>query len=162
MATIYEGMLSARGRRFAIVLGRFNSFLGEHLLSGAIDTLRRHGCADNDIEVYKVPGAYELPMMAQRLAKTGNYHAIIGLGVLIRGATPHFDYISSTVASGLARVARDADLPVTFGVLTTDTLEQAIERSGTKAGNKGEEATMAAIEMAGLFAQVPLQTEESS
>lgn len=147
----HHGALGGEGRRIGIVVGRFNDFITRRLLEGARDCLVRHGVADDDIEVAWVPGAWEIPGALRRLEQRGAYDALIALGCVIRGATPHFEYVSSGVASGVAAVGADADVPVVFGVLTTDTIEQAIERAGTKAGNKGWEAALAALEMAGLY-----------
>jgi 6,7-dimethyl-8-ribityllumazine synthase len=149
-----EGNLIASGKRFGIVLGRFNHFIGDRLLEGAVDCIVRHGGDAEDITVYYVPGSFELPLMVQRAAETGDFDAVIALGALIRGATPHFDYIASECTKGVASVAQATGVPVAFGVLTCNTIEQAIERSGTKAGNKGAEAALAAIEMADLMTKV--------
>lgn len=151
---VYEGDLIGRGRRFAIVIARFNEAIGQHLLRGATDALRRHGVDEEAIAVAWVPGAFEIPLIARRLAQSGRYDAVICLGVVIRGATPHFDYVAGGVASGIARVALDTDVPVIFGVLTTETIEQAVERAGTKAGNHGFNAAVTAIEMANLLAVI--------
>lgn len=148
---IMEGGLQAKGRKFGIIVARFNSFIGERLLEGAVDTLRRSGAEDDDIEVAKVPGAYEIPFAALKMAQTKRYDAIICLGAVIRGATPHFDYVAGEVAKGVAQVSLDQGLPVIFGVLTTDSVEQAIERAGTKAGNKGSDCAVTAIEMVNLL-----------
>ena len=150
----YEGNLVLDGKRFGIVVGRFNAFVVESLVEGAIDTLKRHGAKAAEIEVFRVPGAYEIPLMAQRMAKSGRYDAIIALGAVIRGGTPHFDYVAGECSKGLAQVMLQYDLPVANGVLTTDSIEQAIERAGTKAGNKGHEAAMSAIEMVNLLPQL--------
>ncbi|MFW8601040.1 6,7-dimethyl-8-ribityllumazine synthase [Desulfobacterota bacterium M19] len=150
---IYEGGLQADGRKFGIIVARFNSFIAERLLDGALDTLRRSGVEDNDIEVVKVPGAYEIPLLAKKMADCGRYDAVICLGAVIRGATAHFDYVAGEVAKGIAQVSLEAGIPVIFGVLTTDTIEQAIERAGTKAGNKGSDCAAAAIEMANLLSE---------
>jgi 6,7-dimethyl-8-ribityllumazine synthase len=147
----YEGMLTAEGLRVAVLVSRFNGFITEQLLAGALDALRRHGARDEDIEVVRVPGTFELAAAAQRLVRLGRHDAIVALGAVIRGATPHFDLIAGEAAKGIAHVALGADIAVSFGVLTTDTLEQAIERAGTKAGNKGADAAVAAIEQANLF-----------
>jgi len=147
-----EGMLTARGRRFAIVIARYNEFVGGKLLDGALDALLRHGAAPGDIVVAWCPGSFEIPLVAQRLAAAGAHDAVICLGAVIRGATPHFDYVAAEVAKGVANVGLATGVPVVFGVLTTDTIEQAIERAGTKAGNKGFEAATTAIEMVGLLA----------
>ncbi|MEN1759213.1 6,7-dimethyl-8-ribityllumazine synthase [Anoxynatronum sibiricum] len=147
----YEGKLLAQGLRFGIVAGRFNEFIGSKLLSGALDALQRHGAEEGDIHVAWVPGAYEIPLAAQKMAASGKYDAVITLGAIIRGSTPHFDYVASETAKGVAKVSLDFGMPVIFGVLTTDTIEQAIERAGTKAGNKGWDAATSAIEMANLM-----------
>jgi 6,7-dimethyl-8-ribityllumazine synthase len=151
MPRTYEGMLDAKGFRFALVVSRFNDLLTGRLTEGALDCLARHGARDEDITVVKVPGSWELPLVAGRLAVSGKADAVIGLGVLIRGATPHFDYIAAETAKGLASVALSSGIPVSFGVLTCDSLEQALERSGSKAGNKGWQAAQAAIEMVQLY-----------
>lgn len=147
----FEGQLLAKGFKFGIVVGRFNEFIGNKLLSGALDALKRHGAEESDIEIAWVPGAFEIPLATQKMAKSGRYDAVIALGAVIRGSTPHFDYVSSETTKGIAKVSLDTELPIIFGVLTTDTIEQAIERAGTKAGNKGWDAAMSAIEMASLF-----------
>lgn len=149
-----EGDLIVRVARFAIVASRFNSFIVEHLVSGAVDALLRHGAAAQDISITYVPGAYELPLAAQRIAASKRYDAIIAVGAVIRGSTPHFDYVAGECSKGLAKVALQYDLPVAFGVLTVDTIEQAIERAGTKAGNKGVDAALSAIEMVNLLQQI--------
>jgi len=151
MANFFEGKLVADGLRFGIVLSRFNSFISEKLLTGALDSLSRSGASDEQIDVVRVPGAFEIPLMAKRMARSGRYDAVICLGAVIRGATPHFDVVVNEVSKGVAHVALDSDVPVLFGVLTTDTIEQAIERAGTKAGNKGSDVAVAAIEMANLL-----------
>ncbi len=147
----FEGDFRNCSGRYAIVVGRFNSFVVESLLEGAIDTLKRHGIAEQDIEIYRVPGAFEIPLAVQRVAKTGNYDAVIALGAVIRGGTPHFEYVAGECVKGIGAVSLNLDLPVVFGVLTVDSIEQAIERSGTKAGNKGGEAALSALEMVSLF-----------
>ena len=147
----YEGDFRNCSGRYAIVVGRFNSFVVESLLEGAIDTLKRHGIAEQDIVIYRVPGAFEIPVAVQRVAKTGNYDAVIALGAVIRGGTPHFEYVAGECVKGLGAVSLNTDLPIVFGVLTVDSIEQAIERSGTKAGNKGGEAALSALEMVSLF-----------
>ena len=147
----YEGQLVAGDEKFCIVISRFNDFIGSKLLSGAIDELRRHGVNPDNIDVVKVPGAFEIPLAALKFAKTGRYNAIITLGAIIKGATAHFDYVSAELSKGIAQVGLQCELPVIFGVLTTENIEQAIERAGTKAGNKGAEAAKAAIEMANLM-----------
>lgn len=144
-----EGYLKAENKKFALVVGRFNELISSKLLGGALDCLKRHGAAD-DSDVAWVPGAYEIPLVAKRLAETNKYDAVICLGAVIRGSTPHFDYVSSEVAKGITRVSLDTNTPVIFGVITTDNIEQAIERAGTKSGNKGWDAAMSAIEMATL------------
>ncbi|MFZ5966718.1 MAG: 6,7-dimethyl-8-ribityllumazine synthase [Bacillota bacterium] len=151
---IYEGKLIAQGLKFGIIVGRFNEFIGGKLLSGALDGLKRHGVEEKDIEISWVPGAFEIPLVAKKMAKSKKYDAVICLGAVIRGATPHFDYVSSEVSKGVAHVSLDTEVPVIFGVLTTDTIEQAIERAGTKAGNKGYEAAVTAIEMANLLKEM--------
>jgi 6,7-dimethyl-8-ribityllumazine synthase len=149
-----EGELTAGGARFALLASRFNSFIVEHLVQGAADTLRRHGAADEAMEIIRVPGAFELPLAAQRLAATRRYQAVIALGAVIRGSTPHFEYIAGSCVRGLADVALQSRIPVVCGVLTVDTIEQAIERAGTKAGNKGAEAALSALEMVNLLAKL--------
>lgn len=151
MPKVLEGKLSAEGCRFAIIVSRFNDFVSSRLVDGAMDALIRHGADDQAVVLARVPGAFEIPLMAQRLAETGRYDAVICLGAVIRGSTPHFDYVAAEVSKGIASVALETKVPVTFGVLTTDNLEQAIERAGSKSGNKGWEAAMAAIEMVNLF-----------
>jgi len=151
MAKFIEGNLKADGKKFAIVVARFNSFLCEKLLEGALDSLIRSGALDDDIDVVRVPGAFEIPLIAKRLAGSQKYNAVIVLGAVIRGATPHFDVVVNEVSKGTAQASLDTGVPVLFGVLTTETIEQAIERSGTKAGNKGSEVAVAAIEMANLI-----------
>lgn len=146
-----EGTLDAKGLKVGILVSRFNSFISERLVEGAIDALVRHGADPQELTVVRVPGAFEIPPAARRMALSGRYDALVCLGAVIRGATPHFDYVSSEVSKGVAAVSMEAAIPVTFGVLTTDTLEQAIERAGSKAGNKGFDAAMAAIEMANLY-----------
>lgn len=147
----YEGKLIGQGLRFGIITGRFNEFISGKLLSGALDTLIRHGVGENCIEAAWVPGAFEIPLAAQKMTASGKFDAVICLGAVIRGSTPHFDYVASEVSKGIAKVSMDSGIPVIFGVLTTDTIEQAIERAGTKAGNKGSEAAVTAIEMANLM-----------
>ena len=148
------GELIVRKQRFAIIVSRFNEFISSRLLSAAIDTLERHGCLRKDITVIWVPGSWELPLTAKKAASSGQYHAVICLGCVIRGETPHFDYIASEAAKGIAQVGLETGLPVVFGVLTTDTLEQAIDRAGAKSGNKGADAAQIAIEMANIFAKL--------
>ncbi len=147
----FEGEMVVDGAKFGIVVSRFNSFVVESLLSGSIDALLRHGGKEQDIEIVRVPGAVEIPLAARRMAASKKYDAIIALGAVIRGGTPHFDFVANENSKGLAQVSMEYDIPVAFGVLTVDTIEQAIERSGTKAGNKGVEATLSAIEMVNLF-----------
>jgi 6,7-dimethyl-8-ribityllumazine synthase len=154
MVKILEGQLIAKGKRFGIVVSRFNDFITEKLLGGALDALTRTGAKENDIQIIKVPGAFEIPLAAKKAAQTGRYDAVICLGAVIRGATPHFDYVCAEVSKGVAQVGLDFGLPVIFGVLTTDTVEQAIDRAGTKSGNKGWQAAMSAVEMANLMGTV--------
>jgi len=149
----YEGQLVVSEARFGLAVSRFNAFIGESLLQGALDTLLRHGAQSHNIEIARVPGAFELPLLVQRMARSGKYDAVIALGAVIRGGTPHFDYVAGECVKGLAQIAVANDIPVAFGVLTVDTIEQAIERAGTKAGNKGAEAAMSAIEMVNLLKQ---------
>jgi len=151
MPKYIEGKLDAGGSSFGIIVSRFNSFISERLLEGALDALLRHGASDDDIEVARVPGAFEIPLVAKKMAESGRYSAVICLGAVIRGATPHFDYVASEVSKGVAHVSLDSGVPVVFGVLTTDSIEQAIERAGTKAGNKGFDAAMTAIETVNLL-----------
>ena len=151
---VFEGKLVGQGLRMAVVVSRFNSFITEKLLDGAMDGLRRHG-VDGDIDIAWVPGTFEMPLVARRLAASGSYDAVVCLGAVIRGGTPHFEYVATQVSRGVAQAAWDTDVPVIFGVLTTDNIEQAIERAGTKAGNKGFEAAVSAIEMAQLTLALP-------
>ena len=151
MPQFIEGNLDARGQKFGVVVSRFNSFISERLLEGAIDSLVRHGADDDDIHVARVPGAFEIPLTAKKMAESGKYDALICLGAVIRGSTPHFDYVASEVSKGVASVSLESGVPVIFGVLTTDTIEQAVERAGTKAGNKGFEAAVTAIETVNLL-----------
>ena len=148
---IYEGQLVAGDERFCIIIARFNDFIGAKLLDGAVDELKRHGVKSENIDVVRVPGAFEIPVVAQKTAKSGRYSAIITLGAVIKGSTPHFDYVSAEVSKGVASVSLATGVPVIFGVLTTDSIEQAIERAGTKAGNKGSDAAKTAIEMVNLM-----------
>jgi 6,7-dimethyl-8-ribityllumazine synthase len=150
----YEGNFVVSGKRFGIVVGRFNSFIVESLVDGAVDTLKRHGAKDEEIEIVRVPGAYEIPLATKRMAASNKFDAIITLGAVIRGGTPHFDFVAGECSKGVAQVMMEYDVPVAFGVLTVDTIEQAIERAGTKAGNKGVEATLSAIEMVNLLPQL--------
>ena len=149
--TEIEGQLQVRGARFALLVARFNSFVVESLVAGAVDCLKRHGAQEQDLHIVRVPGAFEMPLVAKRLAVSKKYDAIIALGAVIRGGTPHFEYVAGECTKGLASVGMEFDLPVAFGVLTVDSIEQAIERAGTKAGNKGVEAAMSAIEMVDLL-----------
>ncbi|MDP6943517.1 MAG: 6,7-dimethyl-8-ribityllumazine synthase [Myxococcota bacterium] len=153
MRTI-EGKLGAEGRNWAVVVSRWNGFITSHREEGALDVLRRHGADDDAITVVRVPGAFELPIAVQKAAASGSYDAVIAIGCVIRGATPHFDYVAGEVSKGVSRVALDTGVPVAFGVLTTDSIEQAVERAGTKAGNKGAEAALAAIEMVDVLRQM--------
>ncbi|MDM8160762.1 6,7-dimethyl-8-ribityllumazine synthase [Labilibaculum sp. K2S] len=150
---IIEGKLIAKDLKFGIVAGRFNEFIGGKLLAGALDAINRHGASTDDVDVAWVPGAFEIPLIAKKMAKSGKYDAVICLGAVIKGSTPHFEYVSGEVTKGIASVSLDLEVPVIFGVLTTDSIEQAIERAGTKAGNKGFEAAVSAIEMANLLKQ---------
>lgn len=150
MTKVFEGNLLGRGLRFGLVVGRFNEFITNKLLSGALDALKRHGVEDQDVEVAWVPGAFELPMVAARMVSLRRFDAVICLGAVIRGATPHFDYVAAEVSKGVAKVGLDSGVPTIFGVITADTIEQAIERAGTKAGNKGWDSAVTAIEMANL------------
>lgn len=154
MPRIFEGRISAEGFSFAIIVSRFNDFISSKLVEGALDALKRHGLNEDKLTVVKVPGAFEIPMTAKRLAKAGKYDAIICLGAVIRGATPHFDYVAAEVSKGIATVSLESNIPVTFGVLTTDNLEQAIERAGSKAGNKGWDAAISAMEMVNLYKEI--------
>lgn len=151
MITVYEGQLIGQGLSFGIVVARFNEFINGKLLSGALDALKRHGVDEGDIEVAWVPGAYEIPLIAHKMASSKKYDAVICLGTVIRGSTPHFDYVCAEVSKGVAHVGLETKIPVIFGVITTETIEQAIERAGTKAGNKGFDAAVTAIEMANLL-----------
>lgn len=154
MPNIIEAGLIAKGKRFGIIASRFNDFITDRLVGGAVDALTRSGAKDLDIDVVKVPGAFEIPMVARRMAISKKYHAVVCLGAVIRGATPHFDYVCAEASKGIAQVSMETQVPVIFGILTTDTIEQAIERAGTKAGNKGWNAAMAAVEMANLMETV--------
>lgn len=154
MANILEGNLIAEGLKFGIVVARFNEFITSKLLSGALDGLKRHGASDADIDIAWVPGAYEIPMIAQKMAKSSKYDAVICLGAVIRGSTTHYDYVCNEVAKGVAQVGLQSGVPVIFGVVTTENIEQAIERAGTKAGNKGYDGALSAIEMANLTKQL--------
>ena len=154
MHKVIEGNMIAKGKKFAVVASRFNDFITKELISGCFDTLIRHGAEDRDITFSWVPGAFEIPLVAQKFARAKGYDAIICLGTVIRGSTPHFDFIASEVAKGVAKVSLDSGLPVIFGVITADTIEQAVERAGTKDGNKGRDAALSAIEMANLLTQI--------
>ena len=147
----FEGDFRGEGLKFGVVVGRFNSFISQKLLDGAFDALKRHGVSEDQIDVAWVPGSFEIPLVAKKMASSGRYDAIICLGTIIRGATPHFDYVAAEASKGIAQVMLETGVPISFGVLTTDTIEQAIERAGTKAGNKGFDAAMAALEMANLL-----------
>jgi len=154
MPTTIEGVLSAKGKKFGIVVSRFNEMVSKQLLSGALDCLHRHHAGDDDIDIVWVPGSFEIPQAAQKLAESKKYDAVICLGAVIRGATPHFQYIAAEVTKGIAQVGLSTNVPTVYGVITPDTLEQAFERAGTKAGNKGWSAALSAIEMADLFAKI--------
>ncbi|MBN2167964.1 MAG: 6,7-dimethyl-8-ribityllumazine synthase [Actinobacteria bacterium] len=147
----YEGQLVAKDYKFGIVVSRFNDFISKNLLSGAVDSLKRHDATDENISIAWVPGAFEIPLVASKMASSGKYDAVICLGAVIRGGTPHFDYVAAEVSKGIAKVALDSRVPVTFGIITADTLEQAVDRAGAKAGNKGWQAALTAIEMANLM-----------
>jgi len=149
---VFEGNLVSENQKFGIIVGRFNEFIGSKLLGGALDALKRHGVSEDNIEIAWVPGAFEIPLIAKKMAKSQKYDAVICLGAVIRGATPHFDYVSGEVTKGVAQASLETEVPVIFGVLTVDSIEQAIERAGTKAGNKGYDAGVTAIEMANLLA----------
>ncbi|MDO5015315.1 MAG: 6,7-dimethyl-8-ribityllumazine synthase [Clostridia bacterium] len=149
-----NGNLISKGKRYAIILGRFNDFIGDKLLDGAIDTLKRHGVSDDEISVLRVPGGFEIPLIAKKCALSDKYDAVICLGAVIRGATPHFDMIASEMTKGIALAGLQADKPVIYGVLTTDSIEQAVERAGTKSGNKGSDAALSAIEMVNLLEEI--------
>ena len=151
MVNTFEGLLTVTEEKFCIIISRFNEFIGSKLLSGAIDELKRHGVEENNIDVVWCPGAFEIPLVAKKCAKTGNYSAIITLGAVIKGSTSHYDYVCAEVSKGVASVSLETGIPVIFGVLTTDNIEQAIERAGTKSGNKGSDAAKAAIEMSNLM-----------
>ena len=154
MPRFIEGKLDATGLRFGIIVSRFNSFIAERLLEGSLDALVRHGADDAAIDVVRIPGAFEIPLTAKKMAEAGGYDAIICLGAVIRGATPHFDYVAGEVSKGIAHVSLETGVPVVFGVLTTDTIEQAVERAGTKAGNKGFDAAVTAIETARVYKEL--------
>lgn len=154
MAKVYEGHLVSQGLKYGVVVGRFNEFISSKLLGGALDAFKRHGAGEDDVEVAWVPGAFEIPLIAQKMAESGKYDAVITLGAVIRGSTPHFDYVCNEAAKGVASIALKTGVPTIFGVLTVDSIEQAIERAGTKAGNKGYEAAVSAVEMANLTKQL--------
>jgi 6,7-dimethyl-8-ribityllumazine synthase len=154
MAKTIEGKLMAKGLKFGIVLSRFNSFISDRLLEGALDALQRSGAEEKDCTVVRVPGAFEIPLAAKKMANSGRYNAIICLGSVIRGATPHFAYIATEVTKGIASLSLESEIPISLGVLITDTIEQAIERAGTKVGNKGFDSAMSAIEMANLMKEI--------
>lgn len=154
MATILEGKVDGAGKRLGIVVSRFNSFIAERLLEGCLDCLHRHGVRDEEITIARVPGAFEIPLIAKKLVEKGNLDAVIALGAVIRGATPHFDYVAAESAKGVAMVTLDTGVPVVYGILTTDTIEQAVERAGSKVGNRGWDAALAALELANLIDQL--------
>jgi 6,7-dimethyl-8-ribityllumazine synthase len=154
MPKTYEGKLVAQGLRFGIVVSRWNSFITERMLEGALDALVRHGADEAQIEIARVPGTWEIPIAVQKMARSGRFDAVVGIGCLIRGATPHFDYLAGEVTKGLGSIMLQSSVPVTYGVITVENLEQAVERAGTKAGNKGAEAAVAAVEMANLLKQI--------
>ena len=149
-----EGALQVGDARFCLVVARFNSFVVEHLLGGAVDILKRHGASDENITIVRVPGAFEMPLILEKIASAGNYEAIVALGAVIRGGTPHFEYVAGECVKGMAQVSLKHGIPIAFGVLTVDTIEQAIERAGTKAGNKGAEAALSAVEMVNLVREI--------
>ncbi|MEN8149701.1 MAG: 6,7-dimethyl-8-ribityllumazine synthase [Planctomycetota bacterium] len=155
MVVTIQGSYQGEGRRFALVVSRFNEFIAGKLVEGAIDGLTRHGVADDDITVIRVPGAFEIPLAARRTAASGEFDAVLCLGAIIRGSTPHFDYVAAEASKGVALASFEADVPVVFGVLTADTLEQAIDRAGAKSGNKGFDSALAALEMANLYGELP-------
>ncbi|MGN7610722.1 6,7-dimethyl-8-ribityllumazine synthase [Magnetococcales bacterium HHB-1] len=159
---VFEGILNGDAFRFAIIVSRFNSFITERLLEGATDCLVRHGVLKRNIFLYRVPGAFEIPLLAAKVAQSGMYDGVICLGTVIRGATPHFDFVAAEVSKGVAQVSLDSGIPVGFGVLTTDTVEQAVDRAGTKAGNKGWEAAMANLEMVSLYSTLQTSIEPCS
>ncbi|MCP4713782.1 MAG: 6,7-dimethyl-8-ribityllumazine synthase [Deltaproteobacteria bacterium] len=154
MGKTFEGKLDAKGFRFAVIVSRFNDFIGGRLVDGARDALVRHGADDKQIDILKVPGAFEIPLIAKKVAASGKYDAVICLGAVIRGATPHFEYVAAEVTKGIANVGLDTEVPISFGILTTENIEQAIERAGTKSGNKGWDAAVCAVEMVNLLKQV--------
>ncbi|MFH1739801.1 MAG: 6,7-dimethyl-8-ribityllumazine synthase [bacterium] len=154
MATILEGKVDGSGKRFGIVVSRFNSFVSERLLEGCLDCLHRHGVSDEDITIARVPGSFEIPLIAKKLVQRGELDAVIAVGAVIRGATPHFDYVAGESAKGVAMVTLETGMPIVYGIVTADTIEQAVERAGTKAGNKGWDAAMAAMELVNLIDQM--------
>ncbi len=154
MSKVYEGHITGEGRSFGIVVSRFNEFISLKLLEGAMDCLRRHGVEDSDISIVWVPGAFDVPLLAKRMGDSGSYDAVLCLGAVIRGGTPHFDYVAAEVAKGVAHAGMETGVPTVFGVLTSDSIEQAVERAGTKAGNRGWDAAMAAMELADLYARM--------
>ena len=154
MPNIMEGKILGEGKKFALVVGRFNDFITDRLVGGAVDALLRCGVKDEDINIVKVPGSFEIPLVAKKMAKKDKYDAVICLGAVIRGATPHFEYVSAEVSKGIATVSMESEVPVIFGIITTDTIEQAIERAGTKSGNKGADAAMSAIELVSVLSQL--------
>ncbi len=149
--SLYEGEINGKGLRFCIVASRFNDFITARLIDGALDALKRHGTSDKDIDIVRVPGSFEIPMVVKRLAEKGRHDAVIALGTVIRGATPHFDYVAAEASKGIALATMETGVPVSFGIITSDTIEQAIERAGSKAGNKGWDAAVTAMEMANLM-----------
>ena len=154
MPNVYEGKITGEGKKFGVIVGRFNDFISDRLLAGALDALVRHGTKDEHIDIVKVPGSFEIPAVAKKMTRSNKYDAVICLGAVIRGQTSHFDYISAEVAKGVAKVSMDEKVPCAFGIITADTLEQAIERAGTKNGNKGRDAALSAIEMANLYEEI--------
>lgn len=154
MSRVFEGSISGEGRKFAVVVSRFNEFVSLRLLEGAMDCLRRHGTKDDDVSIAWVPGAFDIPIVAKRMGDSGTYDAVVCLGAVVRGATPHFDYVASEVAKGIAQAGIQSGVPTTFGIVTADTLEQAVERAGAKSGNRGWDAAQAAMELADLFARM--------
>lgn len=152
--TTHQGIFTGKGFKFAVVAGRFNDFITKSLIGGAVDALVRHEVAEDDIEIFKVPGAFEIPLLCKKIADTGKFDAVITLGAVIRGSTPHFDYVCAECAKGVSKVSLDSGIPVIFGVLTTDTIEQAVERAGTKHGNKGAEVAMSALEMVNVIKMI--------
>jgi 6,7-dimethyl-8-ribityllumazine synthase len=154
MGKLYEGSLVGKGLKFGVVVSRFNEFITNKLLSGAQDALKRHDVAEEDVDIAWVPGAFEIPVMAKKMAQSNKYNAVVCLGAVVRGSTPHFEYVASEVSKGIAKISLETGLPVTYGVVTADTLEQAIERAGTKAGNRGFDAAVDAIEMANLMKNI--------